>query len=455
MASHRVCSYWHSPDRPLFLIARLGAVSMSQEVGREIKAPPAFVGHGRSLEASGQRSMSEYVSPMPNAEIYRMSSIETALGFVFGQVEAVAVSEEERLSPRAALENVVRQHLMRSPCGVSFSGGRDSSAILALAVHVARRDALPDPIPITRIFRNASRTEEYEWQELVVRHLGINDWERLSFTDELDLVGPLARENISRHGVIWSPLIHANTPSLDLLRGGSLLDGEGGDEVLGVHRHRIEPVNRLLRTPRNVSRSSARAIVRACAPTGLRVWRARRRAKRRPHRWLTPKGQAAWADAMAHIEGSSPFSHSASIRHVARARSAVLFVHNLSTLALARDIRVASPFLRPEVVDALARQAGWLGIGSRTDALRAIIPDLLPDSVIARESKAEFGQAYFASYSREFVEEWDGRGVDTELVDIAGLRREWQSERPSALTSSLLQAAWRATHQGRVAPDSQ
>ena len=49
----------------------------------------------------------------------------------------------------AALEAAIMPALLRSPCLVSFSGGRDSSAVLAVAARLARGAGLADPIPIT------------------------------------------------------------------------------------------------------------------------------------------------------------------------------------------------------------------------------------------------------------------------------------------------------------------
>ncbi|HZC13844.1 MAG TPA: hypothetical protein VE270_07480, partial [Thermoleophilaceae bacterium] len=72
-----------------------------------------------------------------------------------------------RGSRRAAFEDVVRGALQRPLCVVSFSGGRDSSAVLALAMHVARCDGLPLPIPLTMRFPRYARTNEDEWRELV------------------------------------------------------------------------------------------------------------------------------------------------------------------------------------------------------------------------------------------------------------------------------------------------
>ena len=150
------------------------------------------------------------------------------------------------------LNSVVREALLRPPCGVAFSGGRDSSVVLAVAAHVARRDGLAAPIPITKVFPDVPTTEESSWQELVIRHLRLHDWELVSIDDELDLVGPLATANLVEHGVVWPPMIHGDIPVLERLGGGTLIDGEGGDEVLGVAAHRIAPVAGLPRAPRPV-----------------------------------------------------------------------------------------------------------------------------------------------------------------------------------------------------------
>ena len=104
-----------------------------------------------------------------------------------------------------------------------------------------------------------------------------------------------------------------------------------------------------------------------------------------------------------------------------------------------------SPLLDPDVVDAFARDGGFLGRRDRTDVLRRVGADLLPDHVLSRTSKATFTTCYMASHTRAFAEGWTGVGVDPELVDAEQLRAAWLAEQPTPPTAALLQAAWVAS----------
>ena len=87
-----------------------------------------------------------------------------------------------RWAPRAALEAAIRPLVRCAPCVVGFSGGRDSSALLAVAVALAAREGLDPPVPVSFRFPHAE-TRESEWQELVVRHLGLAEWARVEIDD--------------------------------------------------------------------------------------------------------------------------------------------------------------------------------------------------------------------------------------------------------------------------------
>jgi asparagine synthase (glutamine-hydrolysing) len=139
--------------------------------------------------------------------------------------------------------------LSRPPCKVAFSGGRDSSAILAIATYVARRHGLHDPIPLTFRYEEYPRTWEDEWQELMVRHLDIRDWEIVAIRAEFDVLGPTARDTLHRHGLFWPPNSYTMMPMFQAARGGSLLTGRGGDEVF----HSLVKVKKM--TPIQIVRS--------------------------------------------------------------------------------------------------------------------------------------------------------------------------------------------------------
>lgn len=386
--------------------------------------------------------------------LYVMSPKEIAWCHLLGHTVPMPSPFPAMRDPRAALERVVRQALQRPPCGVAFSGGRDSSTVLAVAAHVARREGLPEPIPITKDFPEVPSTEESDWQETVIRHLRLSEWQRVPIRDELDLVGPLATANLVEHGVIWPPMIHGDVPVVDLVRGGSLIDGEGGDEVLGTSVHRIAPVTDLLRKPRPMSWRRLRRAVRAVAPGRLRARHVRRLWMDEPMSWLRPAVRAELATAIGETERVAPLSFAASVRLVPRRRTQVLGAHNRRILARSRRVEVSSPLLHPDVVAALAHQGGMLGLGDRTAALLVLVSDLLPRSVLARTSKASFGGAFWGRHARSFAERWNGEGVDRDLVDVEELHRLWLCERHHPHTAALLQQAWLATSGSSPARDS-
>ncbi len=381
---------------------------------------------------------------------YLMTPIEVAWGYIFGTVPAGAAPAvgAPSTSPRRALEEVVRPLLARTPCMVAFSGGRDSSLVLAVATHVARRDGLPEPVPLTRVFPSDAETHETDWQEQVIRHLGLAEWERLEIHDELEVISPLATDILDEFGaVVWPPTLVTYVPLFDVARGGSLLDGEGGDEVLGDAEHRIGRVARLVRRPRTLRRDRIRRALGALAPAPVRSALARRRIDAElPTPWLRQSARDGLIEAIADEERSRPLRFSASVRHFARRRPHVLGLRARDALAERWSVTCSSPLMEPAVVDALGRAGGVIGPGDRTAVLRSMASDLLPDSVLSRGTKADFTSSYMGPIARRFAEGWDGSGVDLELVDPEPLRRVWSVGPPHAMTGALLQSAWLAQH---------
>lgn len=345
-------------------------------------------------------------------------------------------------TPRQAIEAAILPHLERTPCVVTFSGGRDSSSVLALAVHVARREGLPLPIPVTNRFPGAEGTDEDEWQELVVAHLGLEDWVRLDWTDELDMLGPYGLRVLRRHGSLMPHNAHFLEPALDRAEGGSMLTGVGGDEVLGP-RFRALVAHLLYRRRRPRVRALPQ-FARELAPRRLR-----RRAERRSlpidgFQWLKPDVRRNIAESYAADAVAWPLGWDGALRRYWRGRHVQCVLATLNALGDDHDVRVGSPFVDPAFLSDYAAAMGPAGPPGRARGLIDLLGDLLPERVLRRTTKASFDVPFWNRHTRAFLEGWTGAGVDDRLVDVEGLRREWAGERPAGNCYTLLQHAWLA-----------
>jgi asparagine synthase (glutamine-hydrolysing) len=340
---------------------------------------------------------------------------------------------------------VLIEALDPGPCFVAFSGGRDSSAVLAAATQLARFHGLPSPIPVTERYRHDEAADETEWQELVVEHLQLQEWMRIELDGENDLVGPVATSGLVSRGLIWPVPLQIKTTLLRRLpRGASLLTGEGGDEVFGARR--ALPWARLRRQPDGSRRQALAYAAKTLGPRSLRAGRAAREYKvsgLQP--WLrAPITREHYAMVAADL-ASEPLSWARSVRWLRRRRGAVVSFQNYRTLAAEFGISLGYPLLDDRFISSFAQEGGALGYPSRTAAMRAFFSDVLPDRVLARTSKAYFNRAFMGEATREFARAWTGVGVDQDHVDIEILRDEWLSARPSALSGTLLHSAWLAT----------
>ena len=378
-------------------------------------------------------------------ELIRLSPVEIAAGVPLGEIPwngptSTAGAGEPRA--RAVLESVVGSALRQGPTVVSFSGGRDSSAVLAVATHVARRDGLPLPVPVTLSFPGLEGADESEWQRLVLEHLRLPGRRVVRVHAQERLLGDLARASLGRHGLVWPANAHADVLRESLDRGTQLLTGEGGDEVLGTRRLTPWTVARAARRPRNVQhlRELWGTVAGPALPLG-------RLAGRNPWIDVVPwaRGEARQAlRADLARQARSPWRYDRATAHLMRRRVPAVLAHNLQVLAAERDLRLHHPLQHPDFVTALAQDGGSWGFRGRTDTMRFLFADLLPDALLARRSKASFNGSRFGEDERDFVTGWDGTGIDDRLVDIDTLRRNWLSARPAGVTGPLLHQAWLA-----------
>ena len=259
-----------------------------------------------------------YPGPAPqSSRPEQLSAVDLVAGYPVGAVSRATVLAEARgptgslpghqqlaTDPWTALELATLPALERTPCVVAFSGGRDSSLVLAAASSAARRWGLAPPVPATLCFQSAA-SDEAKWQASVLRHLRIADWQRLRLTDELDFLGAIAQEQLTTWGLRYPANAHSMVPVLQEARGGALLTGLGGDDILGswrwAGRSRLRPRRRagaLSAATLTVVGTFPRPVRRAVLAERLRRQMSR---EKRGYSWLTPKGRgvalAALVDA--------------------------------------------------------------------------------------------------------------------------------------------------------------
>jgi asparagine synthase (glutamine-hydrolysing) len=371
-----------------------------------------------------------------------LTPLERAIGTPVGAEPGIApVEPSTRETPWNALVEAFAPVLARPPVLLAFSGGRDSSLLLAAAVECSRRHGLPPAIPIT--YRNAAapQMEEDTWQQLVIEHFGVADWERVDGRDELDFLGPIARAAIARHGVRFTPNAHFVVPLARRAHSGTLILGLGGDELFAGWRWRERAdvlARRASPAPSNVG-----TVLLGAAPGVARRAFFSMRTDSLDAPWLT-------ADARRLIAGSAGEEQDQPPRWdrfvgwaVGRRRLTV----TLDTLhSLVRDdgAQLRLPFLDPRFLAALAGAGGAHGWSGRAETMAAVAEGHLPPQTIQRRGKAVFDEVYWGGESRSFAERWSGALPRPDLVDAEALRREWLSERPRYRSALLLQLAWHA-----------
>jgi hypothetical protein len=373
-----------------------------------------------------------------------LQGFELASGFPTGSVGGTSRllpltgAEPE---PRTAIEAELLDALQRPPCGVAFSGGRDSSVLLAMAVALADRTGLPRPVALTNALQGEAASDDPAWQRRLVDDLGV-DWTVFVHDDELDAIGPVSAAVLERTGVVWPAAAFTAQRLLHALRGGSLVTGEYGDELFGDHR--ITPLIGTVRRRPRPSRLVLRSVALALAPTAARTRELRSNVVR-PRLWLRPEPRALHVEALVADLAASPLSWRRALDHADRLRSHRLGHRTLHALAAMEDVMLVEPFAEPDVKRSVALAGGRFGWTSRSEAMLAIFRGDVPEDLLRRTTKAHFNRTVVGIHSRAFAEAWDGTGLPAdvaELVDAEALRAEWLSDLPHPGAIGLLQAAW-------------
>ncbi len=373
-----------------------------------------------------------------------LTPIEIACGTPLGLCSPAPHLPRAASEPLAALEAAVAPALRRPPCLVSFSGGVDSSLVLAVAISVARRRGLPEPIPITWRFTGAPAAGESRWQELAIAALQVDDWERPMAGGELDFVGPVAQRVLARHGLLHPANAYLHAPLLERAVGGTLLTGIGGDQVLGLWRGRA--LADVFAGRRRPARRLPLMLARACAPPAVVAARERRRTPAWP--WLRQAARREATGALARERAAEPAGWAPHLHWQMSRRDTVILAATLRRLAEGCGAAVVNPLLEPCFVAALARAGGRLGYGDRRATIAALFGNVLPRALLDRRDKAIFDEVVWGEATRTLTSAWDGGAVDERLVDRDALQAEWATGEPSVRTALLVQQVWLETHTG-------
>jgi asparagine synthetase B (glutamine-hydrolysing) len=392
------------------------------------------------------------VTPTWESRFHKPDRIELATGLVTAMTDRPDLVAEcgRDLAPgstaRGVLEELMLRALERPPCVISFSGGRDSSSLLALGTHLAHREGLPMPVAFTFRYDNEAEADETPWQELVIRHVGVSDWEKAHVGTRNDVVGEVAQAFLLSHGLVYPPTIFNDTLPLMRASGGTHISGEGGDEIFGVRRSTL--LRRILDNPKYLAKRRHLAYAALClGPRKSRVAAWRRELRQQLNDALTfvriEVREHVCRDLAWHL-AQEPFNHTSSLGWHLRRKMIVMSQEALTAFSNEHNVLHLDPFLEPRFVAAYARMVRPYGLATRRDAMRALFADILPDEILTRSSKAMFNRGFLTDVGRAFAKSWEGAGIETDIIDGEALRSAWLSTWPPAQSFGLLQSAWLA-----------
>ena len=368
-------------------------------------------------------------NPQKSAE-YEPTLLEHHSGVISGHYPVLRGWMENVVEPDplAALKRSIADVMRRGSCVVQFSGGRDSSLVLAVAALVAREHGFAAPSALSVRYPEVSESEESSWQDLVVDHLRVPHEVIEVPRGGDELTAQLAVSSLRLLGPLMPPPVGVSLGRLGpRLAGRTLLTGEGGDEILGHARVTMFVAHwrRRRRPPPSMWAPMGELLLPRSARSALVQLRLR---ARQSTTWLRPTAEQAVVRAIVRDATDAPWDWRTARWHALQSRMWRVGSRSLDRVASAAGFRICHPLLGTEFVAALCARGGPRGLTTRTEAMRVLAGDLLPQAILTRADKASFNRVYADDGVRAFARDWDGSGVDDSLVDPERLRRAWTSD---------------------------
>jgi asparagine synthetase B (glutamine-hydrolysing) len=333
----------------------------------------------------------------------------------------------------------ITKRLDSRPCYVEFSGGCDSSLVLAAAVRACRRIDHDPPIPITYRYPLLPVTHENDYQDAMLSYLNMSATV-FEITNEFDLLGPAAQRGLREFGVVWLAPFVASGDVYRSLEPGLFLSGEGGDEVLGPRR--IAGMYRAAEAFRRGKFSSVAGNVMATfGPRPIRTRRINRGAAVSP--WIAESERVRFAQQVRRVF-NPPLLPGSFADYYLQMPTVLLARSQLEAIAAWTGHTFSAPLMDPEFVHAVGDLTPAAQLRNRYRVLRYHFSEQLPPIILNRLSKSYMQSVAINDHAREFARHWDGQIGDS-VVDADLLRAHWLQEdqdNVSASTYLLLQSAW-------------
>jgi hypothetical protein len=365
-----------------------------------------------------------------------LSDFELTVGMVFGLEPGGPRAVPIERDPIDTLGDVLEPHLRSGSCVVWQTGDEGGAIALACAVRRARREGLPDPLPLSLVTRPGAGDDPYV--RSVVDALGLDDWMRVDVAGQLGLLGRDAREGLLRHGIRYPCVAHVVAPAARAASGGTLVDCHGLREVWDFWRGAA--IRRLSLSRRPTRRELTRAAV-ALAPRAIRR-RAAEAAMRSLRLDHLREPVLDWLRGRFVEEAfTMPLRASSAALRLYQRRCLWETARTFSSVGEDNGAHVIHFFMDPRVVGALADTSGWRGWPSSGAMLAALVPEIPARTTPAPGTPSEpFWQG---AETESFIAGWDGSGLDERLVDPPLVREAWR--RKDTRAGMLLQAAWLAS----------